>query len=472
MKKSKILSIVMAAAMAASLGLTACKGGDGPETDPSGRRILKWEFLKAGIGTEVYEALASAYMEEHPDVLVKLVPNVNIISTTSPKLETGNNLADLYSFRDIRLIKEWVDNDWVEDISDVYAETLSSGKTVKDSMTGTAAELSLHNEKYWAIPEYISLSGFVYNKTLFEANGWEVPETTKELDDLCKKIKAKGIAPIVYCGAAADGYIYCPMNNWFNSYLGVANLDTLYEYASPEVFNPDSVYGTAKKLGLQELQKYFLNLDTNYTMEGSKGKDHIEAQTNVIVGEAAMIATGSWFETEMSKVLAANPDVEIGFMRFPVISDSSGNVLHAEGYTTVDNKEVIQGNMGAHYFIPKAAANKDDAKDFLAWLCEPKANGIYTRYSSNVRPFEYADGELDGVSAFGKDVLAVTNNNYVYTSNSTHPAALAGVVSMWPRGGYPFFKIQDDLTTIDEYLKEDYDHVTKNWSSWQERYGF
>ena len=41
----------------------------------------------------------------------------------------------------------------------------------------------------------------VYNKTLFEENGWEIPSTYAELKDLCAKIAEQGITPWFMPGA-------------------------------------------------------------------------------------------------------------------------------------------------------------------------------------------------------------------------------------------------------------------------------
>ena len=50
--------------------LTSCgTNGDGD------KRILKIEFVKGGFGLTPYEKLAEAFMEEHKDVKVKLIPN-------------------------------------------------------------------------------------------------------------------------------------------------------------------------------------------------------------------------------------------------------------------------------------------------------------------------------------------------------------------------------------------------------------
>ena len=474
--KKKLLKIfsVMLAAMTC-FSLVACgdtgTSEDGGTVDPTtGKRILKFEYLKAGIGNTPYEKIAEAFMEEHPDVLVKLVPNVNIISTTSAKLESNNNLADVYSYRSIEAIKRWGVKGWIEPIDDVFSAELSTGKTVEEAMTEPAVKNGKYMDHYYAIPEYTQVPGFVYNKTLFDKYGWEVPETSYELEQLCKQILADTdgkVSPIVYCGAAADGYLYTPVNGVAYQYEGIANLDSFFSYSSAEVYSPENSQG--KAYGLEFLKKFFFDNVGTYTMEGSVGLDHITAQTLVIRGDAAMIPCGSWFETEMSKVLEKNPEMEMAMMPIPQISDDKNNVLHAEGYTTVDDKRVLESAFGSNYFIPANAANKEDAKEFLKFLSEPKANLIYTQYSNNIRPFDY---ELDSgaeeykdMSAFGKSILDIANTHYLYQDNTTAEIAVAGLTGWWSTG-YPFYKIRDGLKTIKQIIQDEYNHATDNWDSW------
>lgn len=449
------------------LAMTAC-GQKKSEDD--GKRVLKWEVLKAGYGTVPYEKLAEAFMKEHPDVLVKINFNPSITDTTASRLESNTNLSDVYSFKSMESIKRWVAEGWVEPLDDVYDTELSSGKTIRDSLTGNAAEACSYNDTAYAIPEYVAVDGFVYNKSLFEKYGWEVPATTAELDKLCKKILADTegkVAPIVYCGGAADGYLYFAVENWVYEYEGISNLDKLYAYESPEVFNPSASKG--KMYALQNLQKFFYD-EGNYTMTGSAGMTHIVAQSKLIQGEAAMMLNGSWFENEMSEVLKQNPDVEMGMFPVPEVSDSTGKVLHAEGYTTEEDKRVIQADYGSYYFVPANAANKEDAKEFLKFLSEPKACEIYTRYSNAIRPMDYelsADAEVYAdMSSFGKSMLTMAKENYLYAPNITNPIAIKGLTGFWSRGKTPYIDIRDGVETINQALQNEYDYAVNNWDSW------
>ncbi len=465
-KTKRILSIFLSFVIVFSL--VAC-GNSSETTSSDGRRILKWEVLKAGYGSVPYEKVAEAFMEKNPDVLVKIVFNPSISDTTGSRLESNTNLADVYSFKSMESIRRWVAEGWVEPLDDVYASQLSTGKTVADSMTGNAVEACSYNGTAYAIPEYVAVNGFVYNKSLFDKYGWEVPNTTKELETLCKKILSDtngSVAPIVYCGGAADGYLYFAVENWVYEYEGIANLDEFYSFDSAEVFNPATYKG--KMYALQNLQKFFYD-EGNYTMAGSAGMTHIIAQSNLIQGKAAMMLNGSWFENEMSSVLQQNPDIEMGMFAIPEVSDAAGKPLHANGYTTENEQKVIQASYGSYYFIPANAANKDDAKAFLQFLSEPEANEIYTRYSNAIRPFEYElspDAEVyTDMSSFGKSVLKVASENYLYAPNITNPIAIKGLTGFWSRGKTPYIDIRDGIETINMALQNDYDYALNNWDN-------
>lgn len=463
MKKSMIKIICALMSLAIVFAMAGCGSKQEEETG----RIVKWEVLKAGYGTIPYETLAKDFMEKHKDITVKIVFNPTINETTSAKLEAGENLSDVYSCNNIKSIDRWALKGWLEPIDDVYDYKLESGKTIRESLTGNAAEVCSYKGKAYTIPEYTSLTGFVYNKSLFEKYGWEVPTNTSELNKLCKKIlndTDEKVAPIVYCGGAADGYLYFGVENWVYSYEGIAGLDNFYSYKSAEVFNPAVFKG--KNYALQNLKKFLFD-EGRYTMSGSSGMNHIVAQSKLIKGEAAMMLNGSWFENEMSDVLKENKDVKIGMFAVPEISDSNGKVIHSDAYSTVDNKQVIQADFGSYYFIPTNAKHKDDAKIFLEYLSEQSSCETYTKLTNAIRPFDY---ELDSsaqtysdMSYFGKSVLDMAKSKYLYTANPTSEIAVKGVVGFWSNGGTPYVKVRDggNISTI---LNEEYEYAKSNWN--------
>jgi raffinose/stachyose/melibiose transport system substrate-binding protein len=108
----------------------------------------------------------------------------------------------------------------------------------------TRLESCTYNDKIYGLqiwqnsPEYV----LVYNKTLFEENGWTIPATYAELKDLCAKIAEKGITPWFMPGA--DGWQH---------QLAFFQIGGVYEEATPGLYdalnnNTATFAGNAKML--------------------------------------------------------------------------------------------------------------------------------------------------------------------------------------------------------------------------------
>lgn len=100
------------------------------------------------------------------------------------------------------------------DWENIMPETRKASCTYDDKLYG----LQIWNNS----PEYV----MVYNKTLFEENGWEVPTTYAELKDLCGKIADAGITPWFVPGA--DGWQH---------QLAFFQIGGVYEEATPGLYD-------------------------------------------------------------------------------------------------------------------------------------------------------------------------------------------------------------------------------------------
>lgn len=460
--------------MLSLLSILAVTGCGGNNTDDKNKRILKIEFVEGGFGLTPYEKLAEEFMKEHKDVKVKLVPNPEMASTTSTKLENNQNLSDIMFYnRGVQSIYEWAAKGYLLDLSELVNETVEDSDTMLTLMDENAKKVSEYKGKYWCIPEYYNVNGFVYNATLFESKGWTTPTTTKEFEELCKKVSQTTIAgslikPIVYCGKGADGYLYYGIDGWTTSFEGVQNMDNFYSFSSPEVYAPANSEGKIKSMA--KLKELFF--DTSYCSDNSMELNAIEGQSKLLSYEAAMMLNGSWFENEMKPYMTANSPT---FKMFPVpmLSDNSNNVLHNEGYTTYEEgKEVISADFVSCGFIPKAANNVSDAKEFLKFMSKKSSCELYTKYSNAVRPFKYnyssSNPAYSNMSAFGKSVLDIASNYSLYVVNSKANVWVANKATLYPQGGY-WYKLMysnPDRYTPNYCVQSDYDYAKRNWADW------
>lgn len=451
--------------------LTSCgTNGDGD------KRILKIEFVKGGFGLTPYEKLAEAFMKEHKDVKVKLIPNREMASTTATKLEQSSNLSDIMIYnRAIGNIYDWSTKGYIYDLSDLMKEEVENGETLLDRLDDNAKKSSEYRGSYWSIPEYYNINGFVYNSTLFEAKKWNLPKTTKELKDLCEtidntKLGGNSIKPLVYCGNGADGYLYYGIDGWMTSFEGVANMDNFYKFDSPEVYAPSVSKGKLK--GMSLLKEIFF--DSDYCCENSMIMNATEGQSKLLTYEAAMMLNGSWFENEMKPYMnASSPTFKM--FAVPEISDDSNNVLHNDGYKTNDkNEQVVTADFVGNCFIPSAASNISDAKEFLKFMSRKSSCELYTKYSNAVRPLKYdyssSNNAYKDMSGFGKSVLDIASNYCLYVPNSKANVAVANKATLYPQGGYWYKRMYSnpDKYTPSFCIDSDYKYAKDSWSRWIE----
>ena len=132
-------------------------------------------------------------------------------------------------------------------------------------------------------PEYVML----YNKSLFDENGWTIPKTYAELKDLCAKIKAKGITPWFMPGA--DGW---------QEQLAFFQIGGVYEEATPGLYdglnNNTATFADNKKM-LEVLNQFKELSDKGYFGDDWIGTDSTNMSNDFGDRKIAMAMANSSF---------------------------------------------------------------------------------------------------------------------------------------------------------------------------------
>ena len=172
------------------------------------------------------EAIRSALAEKFPDV--------NFVSVFHCSGETQ------YELRQSLLSGEAEDliiSPNMKAVSDIAGETMLdlSAENFADAYNGQALEGCAVDGKLYYLPGPSALYGIVYDKTLFEQKGWEVPRSYSAFLKLAETIEASGIRAVQpTCRYARQAQMVFTMFNYGSSFGGVDNADWLLHYQNGE----------------------------------------------------------------------------------------------------------------------------------------------------------------------------------------------------------------------------------------------
>lgn len=159
----------------------------------------------------------------------------------------------------------------------------------------------------YGIPGSVGSCGIIMNMSVVEQFGYtreNLPRTTDEFNELCHKIAEKtaetGIYPYSWPGANAPGYITYLFYEYFAQYSGkeafMNFVKTIPE--SGDIVNDGwMVYEDQGILEGFKAMEPIMKLE--YSPKGSVNMTHMEAQHEMLVGNAAFIINGDWVLNEM-----------------------------------------------------------------------------------------------------------------------------------------------------------------------------
>ena len=254
-----------------------------------------------------------------------------------------------------------------------FAETLVPGSQTTGVFDGKQLYLN------WAL----TVEGLWHNQALFEKNGWKVATTWADHIELCKTIKAAGIAPWATTGVYPQ-YI-----------LGFVFDQMLYKHDPAAQVAIDNLEdGAWKAQPVTDVLNALLELYTNdFILSGWEALNHTQSQTAWLQGQAAFLPCGTWLENEMKGVI---PD---GFeMVVNPIPSLDGD---AKPY------DAIIATAGEPFIVPSQAKNVKGGMEWLRLLFSIEG-GKY--FAENTKSLSVVLGSGEGLklgTAFSSTQAAI-----------------------------------------------------------------
>lgn len=280
-----------------------------------------------------WEAAVAAFEAEHPDVEVEF----NVYDHESYKKAIRNWLTSsspdvVYWFVGNRM-KQFVTPGLLEDVSDVFTPE------VRDRMTTAALDLVTVDGRQFGVPYTHYHIGIYYRRDLFGVAGIaQPPRDWSELLEACANLQAHGISPI-----AIGSKDLWPTAGWFdyidlrlNGYdFHMALMSGAVPYTDERV---KAVFAKWREL-----------IDRQCFVDHHVGMTWQESQALLYQGKSAMMLIGNFITPNFPPELDAYMD----FFAFPEITPGIGRFEEAPMNSV---------------HIPARARNKEDAREFLAFV--------------------------------------------------------------------------------------------------------
>lgn len=430
--KKKVIAAIMAGVMAASLAAGCGSGQEKQDTAQNAapaqtdgeRKVegeLKLALFQGGYGAEYWEELISKFEEKYPDVEVTYEINPKIGEIIRPKIISGDVPDLIYhnTGNQDGVMTGLVKDNALMDISDLFEETaLDKDAKLKDiilpGMLEGAAYAPYGDGKIYFAPFNTAPQGLIYNKTLFEEKGWEVPDTWEEFYALGDEAKKEDRALITYPGLY-PGYLRNLIEPEVASAGGVDVLDDVYNYREG-CWENESVQHV-----LENVQKLY---EGGYVLDGSAGMNHTQSQSEMMLGKALFIPNGTWIENEMKDAPREGDDA-FEFALLPGLKMSEDDT----SYVSTSIEQIS---------IPKDAKNPEAAKEFIKF--------IYT--DESVKLFgEKAGGAISviGATELIKDYISPSQYNMLSAMSQEGVETFSGAYAALPKNAkFSFSNVFED----------------------------
>ncbi|MCR5086495.1 MAG: extracellular solute-binding protein [Lachnospiraceae bacterium] len=385
-------------AIVSVLALSACGKDDG---------LTMWCIAtKSDSNRHSYEAAIADMQKKYPDTKLNWEAYENNAYKEKIKAAvSGNNMPDIFFTWSCAFLGDFVKEDKVYCLDEVYAE-------FKDKLPEKMCKNTTYNGKKYGVPLTMNIVGLFANMDILKEVGYDdVPKTFEDLMTCCEKIKAAGKIPFGCAGKPDDTWCVTEyLESIIEKSVGAKTLDDIF--MNGQTWDNQDV---AKAVDLfQDMIKkgYF---DPNGI---SLGND--EVKQNFMDGKYAFYMNGTWNCADFAKKEGLNVKVA----EFPVIN--------------ADKAELGQliGGPSDTLAVAKSAKNAKETAKYTFELGQLICK--YGYLDGCGLPAWTVDYDVSKINALTQSVAKiVTDSNYmVLFGDTAMPAAEAGKYLEQVKGVY------------------------------------
>lgn len=357
-----------------------------------------------GYGKEMFETAANNFMKSFPNVKIELTTSPKYSELLTPRI-SANDDKEMFNliFGTAGYTNALSDSGVVEDLNDMMkmctwdSKDITLGQDIDESYRAVYS----YKDKLDLLPMDMTVVGIVYNKGMFEENGWnQDPKTWGEFLQLCEAIKTSGkAAPIAFAGTV--GYLHW-LTDMASLYAGGKDWENKFINRDKGIYSDPVTLAPLTKL--KELK------DKGYFLKGTEALDHTQSQMEFLQGKAAMVPCGNWIENEMKN--SAPEGFKYGIMIQPT-NDNPADVRYISGF-----------NSALWMWAKKPDLEKKWAKEFIRYYFSKEIQSIFIKNGGiPISKSLLEDSELRSLAGvFNQEVIKLLSGKVEFNLALSLPA--------------------------------------------------
>lgn len=383
----KGIAIMLSAAVLAGTALTGC--GDSSRTKDGKIHITMLQYKPEAV--KAFEKMEEEFNATHDDIVLSIEsPNdaMTVLKTRFIKEE----VPDIIGIGGDVNYSNFLDAEMLMNIEDF--EGLS---TIKQAYLDIDKNLEfVPTEGVYAVPYVANAAGVLYNREMFQENGWEIPTTWDEFITLLDTIAASGQQPLYF------GFkdVWTCLAPWNALACDLAPADVCQQVNKGETLFAEEYRDVAEKM---------LTL-LEYGQKDPYAYSYNDACTAFANGESAMFCIGSYAVPQIQSV---NPEMDIDSFVMPGCDSEADNVLNS--------------GVDLQFSVTKDCKEKEAAYEVLSFLLEDSTIQMYLD-DQNAVPCKDSTFELpsslDGMLSYIEEGRMADYQDHYYPSEMSVDAQI------------------------------------------------
>ena len=343
--------------------------------------LVVWDQFTEEDISPVADEIYANFMAENPNIVIKreMYTIDQIAATLRTALASGTGPDVFYG--DITPTRELIKANLVQDLSS-YADQYGWN----DQFYETGLSWTIEDGKLWGLGLETEFVGIFYNQTVFDQEGWRVPQTFSEALEFCRQASAKGYVPMAHSQNPGWQNFFSftmPIHN----YLGIETMEKLL-FSNEGSWNSPDMVAAVEKVSKEMKQAGCFAEDLN-------GMDYDTAIDLFETRESLMFPTGTWI---IGRLAAIDETDDIQMM--PWFDMETGK------------PRVYTVGMGSAFYISSGSKNKDAAAKLLDFIYSADSVRLWIEKGKRIPPVP-ADTEglnIDPLTKFAIETLELAGS--------------------------------------------------------------